>query len=522
MKTLNSLGRGCAAKALRKRSYIAAVTIIVALAFLCSHSANAQSRDMDWSAPINLSNSPQSSGRPAIVADGFGYVHVFWSEDVNGESILDIPGQLIKNGNTIFYTRWDGVSWTQPVDILFVPGDGIAEYVAVAVDKDNWLHAVWTGQSNYYHSSAPSWQAHSASSWSRPTVVATDSARTPWSADIVTDGSGNVHIVYATAGNNTGIHHTVSRDGGATWEVPTRLSGAFYPLEKSLSTVKVLVDGADRLHAVWQTNQAEGYGQAAYYARSVDGGDSWTQPVQMGYRDAGEYDVSYPFLAAIGESELHLVYIDGPWHTGRWHRISRDGGATWSEPSHFIEGLEGVNGYTILLTDVQEGLHLIVTMRTLGQVGGLFYTRWSGNGWSPEQLAIPDNLQTGLGAHWTAATIRLGNEMHVLWNTNFSSQAGEIWHSRAVIPGVAQVAALPVPVIGSIAATPVATTVPAAQTASHVQSTPSANTFGQLGELPPSSQAPTSDLIPILISVAPAVLLIIGVIAWKRIRSQSS
>lgn len=465
-----------------------------------------------WSSPVNLSNSPQSSGRPAIVADGYGYVHVFWSEEVGGESILDVPEQLIHDGNTIFYTRWDGVSWTQPIDILFVPGEAIAEYVAVTVDRHNRLHAVWTGYSNTYYSSAPSWQAGSAHSWREPALVASDNARTPWAHDIVTDADDNVHIVYATRGDGVGVYHTVSPDGGVSWRPPVMLSAPFAELETSYSNVKVIVDGAGRLHVVWQTNQAEGYGQAAYYARSIDGGSTWATPVQMGYREPGEYDVSFPYVTSVGESELHLIYIDGPWHIGRHHRISQDGGATWSRSQRILTDLEGVNGYTIPLLDGDGGLHLVTTMRTVTQIGGpFFYTRWLGTSWSPAELPFLGGEQTGPGAHWTAATVRLGDEIHVVWNTNFTRKAGEIWHSRGKIAWVTPAPTLAVPTAEATVPSPTAAFVTPMSTA-----TPERLPL----DLPESSPRLASQASPLLVSAVPVLLLLAGVIAWTRGRSR--
>jgi hypothetical protein len=290
------------------------------------------------------------------------------------------------------------------------------------------------------------------------------------------------------------------------------LSAPLAELEKSFSTVKVILDGAGRLHAVWQTNQVEGYGQAAYYARSIDGGSTWTTPVQMGYREPGEYDVSYPYITSVGESELHLVYIDGPWHVGRHHRISQDGGATWSGSRRILTNLEGVNGYTIPLLDGDGGLHLITTMRTVTQIAGpFFYSRWLGNSWSPAELPFLGSERTGPGAHWTAATVRLGDEIHVVWNTNFTLLAGEIWHSRGKIASVMPAPALAIPTTEAtrfaptaMSATPVPTDVPEWRPL----------------DLPESSPLSVSELDPLLISALPVLLLVGGVMAWRRGRSQ--
>jgi hypothetical protein len=467
---------------------------------------------IDWSFPVNLSNSPESSGRPAIVADGYGYVHVFWTEDVGGPSILDIPGQLIGDGNTIFYTRWDGMSWTQPIDILFVPGDEIADYIAATVDAENRLHVVWTGQSNFYYATAPSWQADSGHAWSKPVVVATDSARSQWESDIVVDSSGDLHIVYATGGDQPGIYHTRSSDGGTTWQLATKLSEPFAELEVAYSTVMIVADGADRLHVVWQTHEQEGFGQGVYYARSTDRGVTWTPPVRMAWRDPGEYGVEFPYIVSRGESELHMIYIDGAWHTGRWHRISQDGGATWSDAQQILTNLEGVNGYTVPLVDGDGGLHLVTTMRTITQVAGpFFYARWLGTGWSPPELPFRGSDRTGPGAHWTAATVRLGNEIHVVWNTNFSHKAGEIWHSRGKISSVTTAQALAIPTAEMTA--PATTATPAAHA-------PTAVPERQPLDLAETSPPPVPEATPLLVGVLPVLLLVGAVVVWTRGRSR--
>jgi len=423
----------------------------VIAALLSSVSASktvaAQSSTITWSPPVNLSNSPESSSRPAIVTDHFGYVHVFWSEEVGGESIYGIPKALINNGNTIMYTRWDGKSWTPPIDILLVPGDDVATYVAVAVDADNWLHVIWSGQSSIYYSKAPAWQADSAHSWSQPAPVADGNARSQWESDIVASPDGKLHIVYATGGSDPSIYHILSEDAGATWEESTRISEPLDLLEEGVSNSRICIDGAGRLHVAWQTNQEEGFGQSAYYARSLDNGATWSTPYQLGYRQPGDYGVTFPSIACVGEGEIHIINVGGAWHYGRYEHISRDGGETWSPPNHILTELEGVNGYTYLLADSNLQKHLITTMRTQAeQQGGTFYARGLENGgWGPLDLAVPEADDTGPGAHWTATAMRLGNEIHVLWNTNFTDKAGEIWHTRGIIPGVPQQPAQPPP-----------------------------------------------------------------------------
>jgi len=389
---------------------------------------NAQSDTILWSKPINLSNTPSLSTHPAIITDDYGYVHVFWSEEMGGRARES--GDLGGPGNSIFYTRWDGVIWTPPVDILFVPSEIVAEYIAVTLDANNILHAVWTGQTDFYYSNAASGEADSAHAWSSPVWVATDSARGGSESNIVADAAGNVHIIYATRGGGAGIYHIRSQDSGATWGLEHRLSLPPTALEDSFTNVRITVDGADRLHVTWQTNQKGGSGQALYYTHSLDAGHVWSSPTQIGYYDVADTFLGWAYLTVGGDSDLHLVYVDGS-NKGRLHRTSLDGGATWRAPHYIIPEMEGVNGYVIPIVDNSGQMHLIVNMRTRAeQLVGVYYARWLESEWS-RVIPLDNSSVAAPSAHYTAAAVRLGNEIHIVYN---QISVGEIWHLSGTLP----------------------------------------------------------------------------------------
>jgi hypothetical protein len=492
----------------RSRILCTLLLLLLGLSWVPHPEVEAQSETVTWSKPRNLSQTPYNSDHPAIIADSFGYVHTFWSEDLDGEPFQ--PDQDPKPGSTILYTRWDGVSWTAPKDVLYVPDDLLASFVAVDIDSENRLHVVWAGLKNHYYANAPSWEANYAAAWSRPMAIATSSAQTRWESSIAAAPSGSLHIAYATGGSDAAVYHIRSDDGGLTWQTAVKLTQPLGRLEKNFSNVQIIADEAGRLHAVWETNQQEGFGQAVYYARSTNGGNSWSLPVQMGYRDAGEFEASYPFLAVIGESEIHMIYVDGPWHTGRWHRISRDGGETWSEPRHVITGMEGVNGYVFPLVDGEGGMHLIINMRTIDQVGGIFYSPWLGNDWGPV-ARIPLADQEG-GAHWTAGATRLGNELHVVWT---QLGRGEIGHVSGTLPWISPLPPSPIPStepedLASSSPTPVNSAPPALASTSDRETATAVSLSSS-----PSSPAL---LDPIVIGAVASLLVVGGVVLWAGIR----
>jgi hypothetical protein len=467
-----------------------------------------------WSEAINLSSSLESSDHPAVIADRFGNVHVFWSEEAEGKPIE--PGQQHRNGNSIFHTRWDGASWSPPRDVLIVQGEDVAEFIAVTLDDENSLHLVWTGQTNIYYSSAPAWDADSPWAWSLPAVISNASARAGWDASIVVDAEGNLHSFYATRSNDPGVFHAVSRSGGAAWDAPVRLSLPLDALEVGFANVRAIRDGAGRLHVVWQTLMEQGYGQSIYYIRSTDGGDNWSAPLQMGYRDPDDYEASYPYLVSIAESALHLIYLDGP-HRGRSHRISRDGGATWSDPLHILDELEGVNGYVVPLVDGEGGLHLIVNMRTRAtQVVGVYYTTWLGDRWAP---AVPVDV-TPRSQHYTAAAVRLGNEIHIVYN---EISPGEIWYMYGTLQDIPPLPALVPPSARSSAPTLPPT---AAATASAIGAvTPVSPNLtpvprANLNRTPPSDGGSNGAVQVILPGVGAALMVVFAAVAGITLRSR--
>jgi hypothetical protein len=197
--------------------------------------------------------------------------------------------------------------------------------------------------------------------------------------------------------------------------------------------VRLVSDGADRLHATWQTYQSEGYGQAVYYSRSLDAGESWSLPQRFDNREQGDIFVEWPYVTPRTESELYAIYVNGAIQ-GRDQRISFDGGETWGDPTHILSDMTGINGFVVPLVDANSEMHLVVNMRTrVDEIVGIYYSRGQDQGWSKATPVAVDEPY-GPSAHQTAAAMRLGNEIHVVW---CQLRGGEIWHVRGLLQDIA-------------------------------------------------------------------------------------
>lgn len=476
---------------------LAAVLILLPVAF---GPAFAQQPRVEWSDLVNLSDSEGDSRHPSIVADAYGYVHVLWSED-SGSGQRD----------TIAYTRWNGHSWLPANDVLFVPGENVADYVSVDVDQGGRLHAVWTGQSLFYYASAPGSEAHAPRAWTKPLAVAGDSARSQLESDILVADAGELHIVYATRLGGAGVYHIRSDDEGSMWTSPSLLSQGLGDSEIAFGSVKLIEDGHGRLHVVWQTFNSEGFGQAVYYTRSLDDGRQWENPIKLASRRPDAFETGWPYISARGNSELHIVYVDGPDSTGRYHRVSGDGGATWGEPLHILSDMVGINGYVIPVLDGAASLHLIVNMRPRAtQVTGIYYAQWTDAGWS-SVTEVTTGGDYAPEAHRMEVTVRLGNEFHVVY---YSPPTGDVWCIAGRATTVTPQQPLAVPT------SPVQDQAPPVE-AETLAPAPSRD-LEPPGSLikPQAPAAPGNPLYPVFGALLSVLLVMGAAFAWYRFRSR--
>src|SRR3954464_8858565 len=86
-----------------------------------------------WSPPLALSPNLQSAWFPDIAADATGRVHTVWSTSLNAGvgHIFDV---------VIYASSPDGVSWSNPMDIVALPSKGAVTRPTLLADDQAWLH----------------------------------------------------------------------------------------------------------------------------------------------------------------------------------------------------------------------------------------------------------------------------------------------------------------------------------------------------------------------------------------------
>ncbi|MGH2535768.1 MAG: hypothetical protein ACRDHL_00035, partial [Candidatus Promineifilaceae bacterium] len=94
-------------------------------------------------APVPVSQSAADSVEPSLAADSAGGLHVVWCEPVT----LEACDTLFYNGSA------DGVSWSTPVDIIWLEGER-AGHPSLAAGADGRLHLVWSNERQVLYSQA--------------------------------------------------------------------------------------------------------------------------------------------------------------------------------------------------------------------------------------------------------------------------------------------------------------------------------------------------------------------------------
>lgn len=418
----------------------------------------------------------------AVVADQAGGLHLFFPHRPETAAAYGID-----------YLHWDGESWLGP-NSIFVNADGSnVGHVRAAIDSEQVIHLIWGGGRNQlYYASAPAADAASALSWSQPAPLGAAITE----AGIAVAPDGTLVVAFSNADAMGTVSVTTSFDGGLTWSTPA--PAALTADGIAPDAVSVAVDDGGGLHLTW-TGATLPSGEplvGVFYARSLDSGMTWSEPLQVDDERHGEIRAG-----AVGENEIHLVWRSNIGGDGTFHQWSADGGDTWSAINqHDDRG--GMSGLPSFAVDSAGALHYVIgpgyvaTFRD-GSLGP--YIDVVGGGLRDEASQDP-RKSPGERAVMTIAT---GNQLHVVFETNFN----KLWHTYRQLD-VPEIPPLPLPEPqGMLAAAVPTQEAPPQATAVPEQAAPSA--AAERPALDSSRNQPSTSTAQImLISLGPVVLLV--------------
>ncbi len=469
----------------------------------------AQGRVIDWTEPVNLSNTEVSSSQPAVAVDPYGNVHVFWSEDVGGELVERGTGP--RTGNTIYYTRWDGKNWSEPIDIFFTTAQGnYFGYPSVAVTPDGFIHLAWRAVDGIHYSHVPAYAPPGAGAWAAERIIAQAAGED--SPRLVADSSGGLHLTYArwrsaVDGQKDGnVYYQNSVDGGLSWSSPIQVSTI--PLkDKAIAGLPRLAiqNEGKIIHLVWyEVGPPDWIGGKIFYARSLDGGQSWTWPLDIAHVKGAEKWTSHANIGVGGKGEIVITWVCGE-SAGRCSRQSQDRGQTWNAARHVFGDLISLAGWDTLVSDGMGNLYWILQLRF---PEAMYYSVWTDRGWSDPPVPFITSGPMAY-AHYPDATIRLGNKISLVM---VDQNIGEIYYASGQTDGLANPPApTPSPILTLHAsATPPPERSPmstASSAADLAASAPPSGSFGGPGA------AVLAGVLPVAILIG---LVVIGRFGLKR------
>jgi hypothetical protein len=370
-------------------------------------------KEVVWQPVTNIAKSKVSYLTPALISASDGKLHAFWSQP--DSNFPDGPGA------SIYYARWDGQQWSQPVSILASPV-GKAEEPSAALDPSGRLYVVWSGgdSGRIYFSQADSSQAMIVTNWSKP--VALPSPKPVGSSPEIHVGkNGTIYVVYAVPLNeDRGIYITSSTDQGITWSQPVQIFNAASAGWQMVDKPHLTETDNGTLHIVWTQNSLpSGVGPLGlYYSRSADGGKVWSQPATV-----IDQPVGWSMITSIGEQTVHRLWQEmSSGRTTLWHEVSQDNGTTWNRTSPASIFGDTVGSPSISMDNAGQ-LHLLQMVSRGASSYILQYWLWNGSAWITEK-GLDLNLPGANSFGEMVGDASAQGMLYVLFSATVNSQAG--------------------------------------------------------------------------------------------------
>jgi hypothetical protein len=333
---------------------------------------------------IGASNNISSSGRQAMFFSTNGGAS--W-----GQTLLPlVTGDAFMSDPTVDWTS-DGTAWSTTIGInsagtvltmrAYKSTDGGATWTFDATFSgsltNNDKQMMWVDHSAtspfkdtiyaIWHAGAPAEVARRTGpggSWQTPVKVSgTETTGTAIGDDIKTNSAGDVFAFFPDTGSRR-LNVAKSTNGGVSFGTPVRIATSFgsfqyaIPADASRQPLIYISGGAYRtstknnVYAAWNdlsgdtgctsgsgpgTNAASTCKSRIFFARSTDGGATWSAPVKVNNQSGLNDQFNQWLVVDETNGKIALMYYDTVGDSTRksvnvYYQSSTDDGVTWSTP----------------------------------------------------------------------------------------------------------------------------------------------------------------------------------------------
>ncbi len=329
----------------------------------------------------NLSNSPGEAFGPSLAVNRNGKLRVYVSYHDNS------------TGTTQAYLISSKKKTKFRAPLNLTPHNGGAFAPRVALDSSETVNIVWgdtkEGRSKvlFVRSTDLGLSFNEPLDVSRSSGVAFD-------PEIAIDSTDAINVAWQdTAPGTSVIMFSRSTDGGLTFSEPRQVStGTGNATEAAIAT-----DSAGRISFVW-VDESGGRAEA-YYARSTDGGSSFSDPVNVSSFPKGNGDIHKPVVVAF-QNTVYVAFQNGDLFgeediKNRQVYLARSGnaGVSFEAPEQVstADNNKGRAHSPAMVVDSRGTLHMIwIDASVVGNDEGLLFYSNSTDGrrFSPERMIL--------------------------------------------------------------------------------------------------------------------------------------
>src|SRR5712691_4339909 len=345
-----------------------------------------------FSTPVNISNDPSDSANPQIAVDATGNISVVWENDT------------INLGVFYAHSTDGGVSFSSPLPLTTNTSGSSGPQLAV--DANGNICVVWEDDfsTRAHVSFSPS--ADKGATFATPQLnLSKDSTGNSTAPMIALDGGGNINVVWVdNSPSYFAIFFTRSSDNGTTFSTAKGISNT----SGNSTNPQLAVDASGNVDVVWQHNTPQVFNSDIFFARSADGGATFTNPPLNVSISATTGNSTFPWMTVDASGGINLGWQYSS--AGKAHIVfarSVDAGATF--PTQNLSNDYDSNsssGGVQIASDKNGNLDVVWSADTV-QLPGVnqIFSRFSATNQPPVANAGPNQNLPATGPGGTSVTL---------------------------------------------------------------------------------------------------------------------